>query len=170
MSLRNTRAARPDGPHGEAARLTLLSQAGELLSGSLDRRRLAALAAQLIVPRLADWVAFFPASDHPNVSVPEHLWHREENRLDALAAGLGGWQPPAGTGDASWPVPVSSPLGQVLPLPLRARGCSLGTLVLGGPGRRSGGSVTVGPVLALADRIAPPVHNAPLLPDQPAVP
>ena len=54
MAQRTPRTSLPRDRPEEAVRLTLLSQAGELLTGTLDRRRLAALAAQLIVPRLAD--------------------------------------------------------------------------------------------------------------------
>src|SRR5438128_808023 len=121
MTLRPARSRNADGPIEPAARLMLLSQAGELLAGSLDRRRIAALAAQIIVPRLADWVAFFPPSDHPNESEPEHIWHAEEDRLDALQAALKGWRPfPAaesahGSSAAPvrnpWPAPAASPAG-----------------------------------------------------------
>jgi len=154
----------------------LLSQAGELLTGTLDRRRLAALAAQLIVPRLADWVAlypptgFFSGTDHSNVSssrAPEHIWHREERRLDALAAALADWHPPVGedghvhghgpgSGHGEWPVPVTSPFGQALPIPLAARGLPLGTLVLGGPGK---GGFT-GPMVPLAAELAARISAA----------
>src|SRR5690242_4134984 len=88
-------ATRPtaDGLTDPAARLVLLSQAGELLAGSLERRRIAALAAQLIVPALADWAVFFPPQGHSNESGPEHVWHAEEDRLDDLAAALADWRP-----------------------------------------------------------------------------
>ena len=157
----------------------MLSQAGELLSGSLDRRRLAALAAQLIVPRLADWVALYPpagifaGTDHSNVSsswTPEHIWHREERRLDALAAALADWHPPRpddsgkihinGVGAGDWPVPVASPYGQALPIPLTARGVSLGVLVLGGPGKGGFAGPTVPLAVELASRIAAALDNA----------
>jgi serine phosphatase RsbU (regulator of sigma subunit) len=159
---------RPD----EAVRLTLLSQAGELLAGTLDRRRLAALASQLIVPGLADWVALFPPRDHSNVSPPppaEHIWHREERRLDALAAALADWRPPAGEMDhigAEWPVPVASPYGQALPIPLTARGVALGTLVLGGPAKGGFGGSTRHLAVELARRIAAALDNARLYAEQ----
>jgi len=175
MSSRAPRTSLTRGRPEEAVRLTLLSQAGELLSGTLDRRRLAALAAQLIVPRLADWVALFPAPDHSNVSSSppaEHVWHREERRLDALGAALADWRPPSagdgarlgvrpgvGSGD-HWPVPVASPYGQALPIPLSARGVSLGTLVLGGPGKGGFGGSTVSLAVELATRIAAALDNA----------
>ena len=182
MSSRTPRTLLPRGRPEEAVRLTLLSQAGELLSGTLDRRRLAALAAQLIVPRLADWVALFPPGDHSNVGSPppEHVWHREEGRLDALGAALADWRPPpvagdprfgggfgggstagrgAGPGD-HWPVPVASPYGQALPIPLVARGVVLGTLVLGGPGKGGFAGSTVPLAVELASRIAAALDNA----------
>jgi serine phosphatase RsbU (regulator of sigma subunit) len=173
MAPRTPRTSLPRDRPEEAVRLTLLSQAGELLSGTLDRRRLAALAAQLIVPRLADWVALYPAADHSKVSsswTPEHIWHREERRLDALRSALDGWQPPIagesgrahipGTGHGEWPVPVASPYGQALPIPLAARGVSLGTLVLGGPGKGGFAGPTVPLAMELAARIAGALDNA----------
>jgi serine phosphatase RsbU (regulator of sigma subunit) len=164
----------------EAVRLTMLSQAGELLAGSLDRRRLAALAAQLIVPRLADWVALYPPADphagkdHSNVSPaapPEHVWHRDEGRLDALAEALADWRPPpAGEidhiGVTEWPVPVASPFGQALPILLTARGAALGTLVLGGPGKSGFDAATVTLAFQLASRIAAALDNARLYAEQ----
>lgn len=175
MAPRTPRTSVPRDRPEEAVRLTLLSQAGELLAGTLDRRRLAALAAQLIVPRLADWVALYPPEDHSNVSsswTPEHIWHREERRLDDLRGALADWHPPrsesedqrsgrshiAGGGD--WPVPVASPYGQALPIPLTARGVSLGTLVLGGPGKGGFAGPAVPLAVELAARIAAALDNA----------
>ena len=183
MAPRTPRTSLPRDRPEEAVRLTLLSQAGELLAGTLDRRRLAALAAQLIVPRLADWVALYPPTgpfagsgfhsvdtDHSNVSsswTPEHIWHREESRLDALAAALADWSPPAGdddhgpgSGRGLWPVPVASPYGQALPIPLTSRGMWLGTLVLGGPGKGGFAGPTVPLAVELASRIASALDNA----------
>ena len=170
MAPRTPRTSLPRDRPEEAVRLTLLSQAGELLAGTLDRRRLAALAAQLIVPRLADWVALYPSADHSNVSsswTPEHLWHREERKLDALGAALADWHPPLGEdghvpgfGHGEWPVPVASPFGQALPLPLTARGVSLGTLVLGGPGKGGFAGPAVPLAMELAGRIAGALDNA----------
>ncbi|ACU69100.1 protein serine/threonine phosphatase [Catenulispora acidiphila DSM 44928] len=171
MAPRTPRTPLPRDRPEEAVRLTLLSQAGELLAGTLDRRRLAALASQLIVPRLADWVALYPpAADHSIVSSswsPEHLWHREERKLDALAAALADWHPPTGedghvpgSGSGRWPVQVASPYGQALPIPLAARGVSLGTLVLGGPGKGGFAGATLPLLMELAGRISGALDNA----------
>src|SRR3954469_1216356 len=169
MSSSTPRPSPPRDRPEETVRLTLLSQAGELLAGTLDRRRLAALAAQLIVPRLADWVALYPPADHSNVShapPAEHIWHREERRLDALAAALADWRPPIGdihhTGAERpvWPVPVTSPFGPALPIPLTARGAALGTLVLGGPGKGGFSGATLLLAVELAARIATALDNA----------
>jgi serine phosphatase RsbU (regulator of sigma subunit) len=173
MAPRTPRTSLPRDRPEEAVRLTLLSQAGELLTGTLDRRRLAALAAQLIVPRLADWVALYPPADHSNVSsswTPEHIWHREERRLDALGAALAEWHPPLpddsgarhipGLSHGEWPVPVASPYGQALPIPLTARGVVLGTLVLGGPGKGGFSGPTIPLAVELAARIASALDNA----------
>ena len=167
MSARAPRTNPFRGRPEETVRLTLLSQAGELLSGSLERRRLAALAAQIIVPRLAEWVALYPPVNHSNVLIPcppEHVWHREEHRLDALGHALANWQPE--TTDGEWPTPVASPFGAALPIPLIARGSSLGTLVLGGPGKSGFAGPTVALAVELAARIAAALENARLYAEQ----
>jgi serine phosphatase RsbU (regulator of sigma subunit) len=178
-------AAAPTEP---VVRLTLLSQAGELLAGSLDRRRVVALAAQLMVPRLADWVAFFPPAGHPSESGPEHVWHAEEDRLDDLAAALKSWQPVLGPAESpsqgpfgADPVPgpagpyasgpaaaatLLSPAGPALGLPLRSRGGSLGTMVLGAPGRRAFPAAAVALAGELAARTAAALDNARLYAEQ----
>lgn len=181
MAPRTPRTSVPRDRPEEAVRLTLLSQAGELLAGTLDRRRLAALAAQLIVPRLADWVALYPPEDHSNVSsswTPEHIWHREERRLDALGEALADWHPPRTASEdprsgrshiapgGDWPIPVASPYGQALPIPLAARGVPLGTLVLGGPGKGGFAGPTVPLAVELAARIAAALDNARLYAEQ----
>lgn len=160
-----TRVRRPGGPTAEVARLTALSQAGELLAGSLDRRRVAALAAQLIVPRLGDWAVLFPPRGHPNALTPEHVWHREEQHLDMLGAALDGWEcssPETG----GHPGPVASDLGPVLSLPLWSRGVDLGTLVVGGPGRDGFSAATVALAVELSARIAAALDNARLYAEQ----
>lgn len=161
---RVTRAPGRGGAPAETARLTVLSQAGELLAGSLDRRRLAALAAQLIVPRLGDWAVLFPARGHSNGVTPEHVWHREEQELDALGAALEGWECPSA--ETEYPGPVPSPLGPVLPLPLFSRGIDLGTLVVGGPGRDGFTGPAVSLAVELAARIAAALDNARLYAEQ----
>src|SRR6185312_8589542 len=102
---------------------------------------------------------------------PEHIWHREERRLDALAAALADWHPPVGedghvhghgpgSGHGEWPVPVTSPFGQALPIPLAARGLPLGTLVLGGPGKGGFTGPMVPLAVELAARISAALDNA----------
>jgi serine phosphatase RsbU (regulator of sigma subunit) len=155
MTSRNTHPAAPDvQPLDSTVRLTMLAQAGELLAGTLDRRRLAALVTQLVVPHLAQWAALYPAPGTSDLLRPEHVWHQDEHKLDHLNARLSDWSPPVC--GSVWPTPVGSPLGQVLPMRLRARREDLGLLVLGGPPREG---FTAG-ITTLAAELAPLIATA----------
>jgi serine phosphatase RsbU (regulator of sigma subunit)/anti-sigma regulatory factor (Ser/Thr protein kinase) len=66
------------------ARVSYLAEAGELLAGHLDQDKIVALAAQLVVPQLADWCAVLLA-DAAGVLRPVYLCHAHESRADALA-------------------------------------------------------------------------------------
>ncbi|MFC1441577.1 SpoIIE family protein phosphatase [Streptacidiphilus sp. N1-10] len=103
--------------------VALLAEAGELLGGVLDEEQVAALAAQLVVPRIADWAAVYLADpDDPARRQPSRLavvWHSDERRVGPLRALL-----EASGVDA--PVP-----GFVRSVPLEQQGVGLGTLVVG---------------------------------------
>ncbi|GAB7033579.1 ATP-binding SpoIIE family protein phosphatase [Streptomyces sp. NPDC021749] len=89
--------------------LSFLAEASDLLSGQLDADQVAALAAQLIVPRLADWCAVWlhdgdggaPGRGIATGGEEQRLarvWHSSESRIDTLRAALEK-QPPDFRGD-----------------------------------------------------------------------
>ncbi|WP_327291176.1 ATP-binding SpoIIE family protein phosphatase [Streptomyces sp. NBC_01198] len=135
---------RPAGPCAEQDRvdrgaLSFLAEASDLLAGQLDEDNVASLAAQLLVPRIADWCAVwvYPAGAAPRLS---SVWHVEERRIDRLRAVLEAAPPAAdprpGARQARWPAlpddagcdPAS---GGALAVPLIVAGRCHGTLLLG---------------------------------------
>jgi serine phosphatase RsbU (regulator of sigma subunit)/anti-sigma regulatory factor (Ser/Thr protein kinase) len=66
------------------ARVSFLDEAGEVLAGHLDQEKIVALAAQLVVPQLADWCAVLLAAS-AGIPRPVYLCHADESRADALA-------------------------------------------------------------------------------------
>jgi anti-sigma regulatory factor (Ser/Thr protein kinase)/GAF domain-containing protein len=70
------------------ARARFLSEAAQLLDGSLSRERIAELTAQLVVPRLADWCALLLPGPGGDLA-PVYLAHADAARTDALAWLLG---------------------------------------------------------------------------------
>lgn len=138
--------------------LGYLADASDLLAGTLDPRMTLAMLAQLMVPRLAAWCAIGTrdARDHLELS---HVWHEDETRIDDLRelaqARLADL---VDTGDGT----VRGILGgqPTLHLPLRARGRSLGTVVIGEPVGRRFGQDTVELAEELARRAALTLDNA----------
>ncbi|MGW2406647.1 SpoIIE family protein phosphatase [Streptomyces sp. NPDC001739] len=104
--------------------LSFLAEASDLLSGQLDADQVAALAAQLIVPRLADWCAVWlhdgdggapgrgiaTGGDEQRLA---RVWHSSESRIDTLRAALekqapdfwGDVPPGAAPAAVPWPWP-----------------------------------------------------------------
>ncbi len=127
-----------DRPH--QGRLTFLTEASDLLAGTLDETMLVALAAQIVVPRLAPWCAFYRADEVGGTELT-HVWHADERRIGALRDTLlkappppseGGVRPWAGLSPAPGRLREAGGNG-VVAVPLRARWRSLGMMVLGGP-------------------------------------
>lgn len=106
--------------------LSFLAEASDLLAGQLDEDLVAALAGQLLVPRLADWCAIWldgEGEGHGRAGTPRlaRVWHADESRIELLRALLEK-EPPrlldsqpgqdgtgGGTGGRNVPVPVPWP-------------------------------------------------------------
>ena len=67
------------------ARLSFLAEASDLLAGRLDQEKTIALAAQLVVPRLAAWCAAL-LPDSGGELRPAYVWHADESLVDALTS------------------------------------------------------------------------------------
>ncbi|MGP4003880.1 SpoIIE family protein phosphatase [Streptomyces sp. 8N706] len=119
---------------------SFLAEASELLAGQLDEDMVAALAGQLLVPRLADWCGVWLTTDGGEMRL-SRVWHADERRIDALRHDLSKDPPPARlrTAGIPWPWPKSAdPDGQggsALAFPLVAGGSCLGMLLLGRAGQ-----------------------------------
>ena len=115
------------------AALSFLAEAGELLAGSLDPERTLALAAQLLVPALARWCAIY-RRDEAGREKPALVWHADEELHDELSTAVhtSGVPLPGTTDGTVWPATESGALrpGELLVLPLEARGRPLGTIAL----------------------------------------
>ncbi|MFD3581879.1 SpoIIE family protein phosphatase [Streptomyces sp. NPDC058683] len=135
--------------------LSFLAEASDLLAGQLDENLVAALAGQLIVPRLADWCAVWLEDEStvrsggwgeangaggPRLA---RVWHGSENRIEELRRALEKDPPCAKDGLRSgpeaypWPGEALGPQGargSALSYRLIAGGRPLGTLVIGRSG------------------------------------
>ncbi|MER5523244.1 SpoIIE family protein phosphatase [Streptomyces sp. NPDC002677] len=135
--------------------LSFLAEASDLLAGQLDENLVAALAGQLIVPRLADWCAVWLEDestvrsggwgDANGAGGPRlaRVWHGSENRIEELRRALEKDPPCAQDGLRSrpesypWPGEALGPQGargSALSYRLIAGGRPLGTLVIGRSG------------------------------------
>ncbi|CAM5610966.1 hypothetical protein SPURM210S_07698 [Streptomyces purpurascens] len=94
--------------------LSFLAEASDLLAGQLDEDLVAALAGQLIVPRLADWCAVWledeatgggwsggAGAGGPRLA---RVWHGSENRIEELRQALEKDLPHPSDPPGSWPV------------------------------------------------------------------
>ncbi|MFD4262780.1 SpoIIE family protein phosphatase [Streptomyces sp. NPDC058534] len=131
------------GPEGDTAEWpdrvgpTYLAEASELLAGQLDEDLVAALAGQLLVPRLADWCGVWRALEGRRMWLSQ-VWHAEEWRIDALRDELAREAPTAliSTASIPWPWPETAGVrGSALAFPLVASGACQGILLLGGAGQ-----------------------------------
>jgi len=94
------RARLGDLERARRARASFLDEAGELLAGHLDQEKVVALAAQLVVPELADWCAVL-LEDADGIPRPVYLCHADDARADALAWLLEHAQPASIPGTAA---------------------------------------------------------------------
>lgn len=144
------------GPHDgdwlNRGALSFLAEASDLLAGQLDEDLVAALAGQLLVPRLADWCAVWLEDEVPGRSDRAgfdggprlaRVWHGSENHIEELRRALEKDPPRLPETARSSPVPVPWPgealgargaKGTALAYRLIAGGRPLGTLVIGRAG------------------------------------
>jgi serine phosphatase RsbU (regulator of sigma subunit)/anti-sigma regulatory factor (Ser/Thr protein kinase) len=165
------------------ARLSFLAEASDLLAGNLDQEKTVALAAQLVVPRLAAWCAALLPGEDGELS-PAYVWHADESLIDALTGLLNEAPAPQvrpGEGPREWSLnaAAASPardLGSAAAaelasdpawcLPLVARDRSLGIFLIGRP--REGALAREAVELAedLTRRVALALDNARLYSEQ----
>nr|WSY55007.1 SpoIIE family protein phosphatase [Streptomyces sp. NBC_00886] len=154
--------------------LSFLAEASDLLAGQLDEDLVAALAGQLIVPRLADWCAVWledeatgrgggwgegaGTSAGPRLA---RVWHGSENRIEELRSALekDPPRPPDALRPVSYPWPADAlgphgTHGAALAYRLIAGGRPLGTLVIGRSGLPRFPDEVTGLVEDLSRRVA----------------
>ncbi|MEU0071647.1 ATP-binding SpoIIE family protein phosphatase [Streptomyces sp. NPDC006332] len=152
--------------------LSFLAEASDLLAGQLDENLVAALAGQLIVPRLADWCAVWLedevtaragwTADGTAGAGPQlaRVWHGSENRIEELRQALEKEPPqppdPARSGPVPfpWPAQALGPDGSALAYRLTVGGRPLGTLAIGRAGLLSFPDEITGLVEDLSRRVA----------------
>lgn len=157
--------------------LSFLAEASDLLSGQLDADQVAALVAQLIVPRMADWCAVWL---HGDTAVADggaprlaRVWHATESRIDGLRELLEK-DPPVltgrGGGDGqtvaaspwAWPGEPSGygPGGAALACPLISGVRRHGTLLIGRAGLLRFPDEVVALIEDLSGRVARAIATA----------
>ncbi|MFF9480596.1 SpoIIE family protein phosphatase [Streptomyces sp. NPDC014733] len=146
----------------------LLAETSELLADQLDQDLVAALVAQLLVPRLADWCGVWLRSDASGAAGLHlsRVWHSDERRLGPLRAELER-DPPVDVVTApgtAWPWPESAgggpEGGSALAFPLVSQGGEQGMLLLGRAGRLRMTDGVTRTVDAVAHRVAQAVDSA----------
>ncbi|MFG2078577.1 SpoIIE family protein phosphatase [Nonomuraea maritima] len=123
VPLQRERLAEQDRAH--RGRLSFLAEAGELLAGVHDEELIAALTAQLVVPKIARWAAVY-LTDLTGMTRLAHVWHSEECNNAELRGSLPAI-PRTALSEVSWPVGPET----VLSFPLLTQGRSYGALVIG---------------------------------------
>ncbi|TDC06163.1 GAF domain-containing protein [Nonomuraea longispora] len=123
VQVQRERLAEQDRAH--RGRLSFLAEAGELLAGVHDEELIAALTAQLVVPKIATWAAVY-LTDLAGMTRLAHVWHSEEHHNADLRKSLPAVSR-AALDEVSWP---SGPEA-VLSFPLLTQGRSHGALVIG---------------------------------------
>jgi serine phosphatase RsbU (regulator of sigma subunit) len=178
LALPLDRARLNEHDRAQRGRISFLAEASDMLAGTLDQEQTIALAAQLVVPRLAVWCAILLADDSGQLT-PAYVWHADEARNDDLRYLLGRVPPQAffaenrlqwslclPPGEAPMPEATEPANDLAWCFPLLARGRSLGVLVLGRPGGGALGSQAVDLAEDLARRAALALDNARLYSEQ----
>ncbi|MFG2890209.1 SpoIIE family protein phosphatase [Streptomyces sp. NPDC048248] len=144
---------------------SFLAETSELLAGQLDQDMVTALAAQLLVPRLADWCGIWLTGDGPDMQL-SRVWHVDEQRINPLRAELERDSPAVGARMAGtpWPWPESAGGdpggGSALAFPLVARDTDQGVLLLGRAGQLMMTDAVARMVEDVARRVAQAVFTA----------
>ncbi|GAA1354210.1 hypothetical protein GCM10009612_16140 [Streptomyces beijiangensis] len=151
--------------------LSFLAEASDLLAGQFDEDMIAALAGQLLVPRLADWCAIWLEPEAggslrgPRLS---RVWHARERRIEELRIALEKEPPKLPESARGGGVPVPWPPvgdagesdGAALAYRLLAGGRPLGTLMLGRAGLQRTPDEVTGLVEDFARRVALAIAGA----------
>ncbi|MFH8628584.1 SpoIIE family protein phosphatase [Streptomyces lydicus] len=143
---------------------SFLAETSELLAGQLDQDMVSALAAQLLVPRLADWCAIWLSGEGGGMQL-SRVWHVDERRIAPLRSELERDPPgPVRTAGTPWPWPESAGAtaegGSALAFPLVARDTDHGVLLLGRAGHLQMTDTVVRMVEDVARRVAQAVLTA----------
>ncbi|MFF1838085.1 SpoIIE family protein phosphatase [Streptomyces sp. NPDC058231] len=136
------RAVRDDADWAGRGALSFLAEASDLLAGQLDEDIVAALAGQLLVPRLADWCAIWLQGDGGGRAAAPRLvrvWHADESGgTEQLRTALES-EPPrlpdeAGNGAVRIPWPGNEGEGTALGFRIVSGERTLGAVLLGREG------------------------------------
>ncbi len=163
--------------------LALLAEASEMFAGTLDVQLALTLATQFVVPRFASWAAVCTTyEDSPRVVAVSHT---DENRLAGLRVAMSSTDGQALTDRLARELPGQRTVlvpsaelppdlgkdgaGDVLVLPLVARGRLLGLILVGRPEGSVYAADDVGVLIDLARRAALAVDNARLYEERTSV-
>ncbi|MBT2377491.1 SpoIIE family protein phosphatase [Streptomyces sp. ISL-111] len=146
------RTERDDAVWDSRGAPAFLAEASDLLAGQLDEDLVAAIAGQLLVPRLADWCAIWLEAEGGGPGAAPRLarvWHSDETGTEPLRTALERepFRLPPGVGSGPVPVPVPWPAppadeapppgardGAALAFRITAGGRALGTVLVGREG------------------------------------
>ncbi|OCC10462.1 ATP-binding SpoIIE family protein phosphatase [Streptomyces sp. PTY087I2] len=108
------RTERDDAVWDSRGAPAFLAEASDLLAGQLDEDLVAAIAGQLLVPRLADWCAIWLEAESGGPGAEPRLarvWHSDETGTEPLRTALERepFRLPADVGSGPVPVPVPWP-------------------------------------------------------------
>ncbi|MFI6727564.1 SpoIIE family protein phosphatase [Streptomyces atratus] len=144
---------------------SFLAETSELLAGQLDEAMVTALAAQMLVPRLADWCGIWLSTPGSGLQL-SRVWHADEQRMTPLREELERIPPPTAlrAGGTPWPWPESAGAdragGSAFAFPLVARDTDQGVLLLGRAGQPQMTDTVVRMVQDVARRVAQAVFTA----------
>ncbi|MEU9015062.1 PP2C family protein-serine/threonine phosphatase [Streptomyces sp. NPDC048479] len=141
--------AAPDGStlhvQHEGLGHSFLAEASELLAGQLDEDLVAALAGQLLVPRVADWCGVWLSGIKSQMRL-SRVWHADEQLIEPLRELLEKNPPPYTLRAGGFPLPtlagvINADRGRAIALPLVAGGSCQGVIVLGSANHRQAAGV-----------------------------